>query len=156
MTHLNQKMAELLDDISNALTEKLMAIISQITAADKTKLEKLLIAYEHDCSTYRELLIEDIIITELPELTTAQAFLPQIATAQATQIVAVATEIVAFVKDQIEGHDLAAGLREEQEMNAGDNRSLAFDDDFDPLEDTLDADFDFLDEAFLSDGSDDV
>ena len=51
MTQLNQKMAELLDDISNAMTEKLMAIVGQMTPADKTKLEKLLIAYETDCST---------------------------------------------------------------------------------------------------------
>lgn len=156
MTQLNQKMAELLDDISNALTEKLMAIIGQITPADKAKLEKLLVAYESDCSTYRELLIEDIITTDLNELTTAQAFLPKIVTAGAAQIVGVATEVVAYVKDQIEGHDLAAGLREDQEMASGGSRAMAFDDEFDPMEDTLDADFDFFDEEFFGGDSDDA
>lgn len=156
MTQLNQKMAELLDDISNAMTEKLMAIVGQMTPADKTKLEKLLIAYETDCSTFRELLIEDIITTDLAELTAAEAFLPRIAAASSTEIVPVVTEVVNYIKDQIEGHDLAAGLREDQELASGGSRTLAFDDEFDPMEDTLDSDLDFFDPELFGDDSNDA
>jgi hypothetical protein len=125
MSSHNQQMADLLDKMSSALTEKLMEVLPDLSAGDKARLEDQLATYEEDCSDYRELLATDQATTSLTDVVAMQRLLQRVGQADAADVIDLVEEVLEFIEDKFS----SAGFATRSAGIAAGGAHLMIDDD---------------------------
>ena len=121
MSQLNQQMTELLEELSQAITEKLFAVINDIPSGDRKTLKRLLLVYKVDSASYLDLLLNDGVNTELPTIVAIKVFITNVNEAAAEDLIMTVTSIGTFIQDKLGRQSLAATGQGDDTEDEGNN-----------------------------------